>query len=151
MTARDLSLVVLAVCSATVLACSFIEHRVAAVAFWIAALAFTPALIALGASREGRIGRLAAPLLVITVLLEGSGIAVMAFSWRHQPDTWWFGLPAGTVIMLCGLWLLPLLVVSFVFAWDFKRFGLKEEDLERIRDMGRERAIVKAPSQGREE
>jgi hypothetical protein len=42
-----------------------------------------------------------------------------------EPDRarWWHGLPPAAVVMLIGLWLAPLLVVSFGYAWHFSRSG----------------------------
>jgi hypothetical protein len=120
--AHRAAIVALSICSSIALLCCFIDHPAAAALFGFSGLALIPALIALGAARRGRLGSLAAPLAILALLLAGSFTAMLVL-----PGT------VATAVMLVGLWLLPLLLVSFLFAWDFRRFGLCDEDLRRLR------------------
>lgn len=122
--AHRAALAILSICSSIALVCCFIDHPAAAALFGFAGLGFIPALIALGAARRGRLGSLAAPLVMLTLMLVGCFAAMLVLPGR-----------GATAIMLVGLWLVPLLLVAFLYAWDFRRFGLREEDLDRIRDL----------------
>jgi hypothetical protein len=124
--AHRFALAVLAVCSCVALSCCFIDHAAAAVLFGLAGMGFIPALLALGAARRGKLELLAAPLVIISLILAGCFAAMLALPGR-----------GATVIMLIGLWLVPLLLVSFLYAWHFRRFGLRKDDLRRIREIGR--------------
>jgi hypothetical protein len=139
MVIRRVTLLLLALCSVLALACPFLDHPAAGVIFGLAVLAFPALLIALGAVRHGRIGFLIVPLLLLTLLLEGGFILMLVLSGRPDPAGWWLGLPPATVVMFLGLWLVPLVLVSLVYAWHFERFGLTEGDLRRIRDHARRR------------
>ena len=95
-----------------------------AAAPWIAALsggaAFPAALIALGASRGGRLRAMAGALILFGILLSAGLLAVL-------------GLPAATAIMIFVLVPVPLLGLGWLYAAWFERHGLREEDLERMR------------------
>jgi hypothetical protein len=136
-TAHRLALLVLGSCSIIALVCLLVDHPAGPVMFGVAGFAFPPALIAIGAARDGRIGTLAVPLLLITLLLEGCALGMLLLSDGAGPDEFWLGLPRATAIMLYGLWLSPLLLVSLVYAWHFERFGLRAEDLRRLRRLSR--------------
>ncbi len=127
--AHRAALVILSVCSILALLCCFIDHPAASVLFGFAGLGFIPALIALGATRRGRLGSLAAPVVLLSLILAGSFTAMLALPGR-----------GATLIMLLGLWLLPLALVSLLYAWDFRRFGLRGEDLAKIRETARKAA-----------
>jgi len=45
---------------------------------------------------------------------------------------WFGGLPGAAAIQLYGLFLAPLLLVALTYALTFDRFGIREEDLERL-------------------
>lgn len=100
---------------------------------WIAGLggATIPvALIALGASRDGRLGALRLPLILLWLVLAGGLVALLAMP-DGGPDLG--PLPAGTLILLFVLVPVPLAIVGVVYAGTFDRWFLREEDLERIR------------------
>lgn len=124
--AHRAALVILSMCSSIALLCCFIDHQLAAVLFGFAGLGFIPALIALGAARRGKLGALAAPVMILTLILAGCFAAMLAMPGR-----------GATFIMLVGLWLAPLLLVSFLYAWDFRRFGMRQDDLEGLRKVAR--------------
>lgn len=108
---------------------------------WIAALAggavFPVALIALGASRGGRLQGLTGPLILLAILLALGLIAVLALP-HGGPDV--FGLPAATAIMIFLLVPLPLLGLGWLYAALFDRHGLREEDLERMQRLRESRS-----------
>lgn len=104
---------------------------------WVAALtgaAFPVALMGLGAARGGRLGALRWPLLALGLTLAGGLVAVLALP-DGGPDA--AGLPLATVIMIFVLIPVPLALVGLTYAATFERWGLREEDLDRIRRLGR--------------
>lgn len=104
---------------------------------WLSALGaalFPVALIALGASRQGRLGPLKLPLLLLGLVLAGV-LAVLLLLPHGGPDAG--PLPLGTVLMLFVLVPVPFGLVSWVYAATFDRWFLREEDLERIRRLGK--------------
>jgi hypothetical protein len=109
------------------------------VASWLAAFGgatFPVALIALGASRQGRLDGLGLPLGALWVLLAGGLAAVLALP-AGGPDIG--GLPAATALMIFVLVPVPLLGLGLLYAVSFGRHGLRDEDLERMRQMRRSR------------
>ncbi len=129
-----LALITLAVTSPLLLACWFIDTVETA---WLAALlavVHPVALTILGACRHGSLGPLrwampAALLWFVAVMLallflDGSRIA-------------WEGIPVSAIVMLSGLWIVPMVVLCFVHASCFSTFSLTDEDLRRIRRLGR--------------
>jgi hypothetical protein len=108
---------------------------------WIAALAggaiFPAALIALGASRGGRLGALAEVLLLLGILLAAGLFAVLAWP-QGGPDV--FGLPAATALMIFILVPLPLLGLGWLYAARFDRHGVRDEDLDRMRRLRQSRS-----------
>ncbi len=129
--AHRLALVLLALAAPATLAAFCLGGTAAP---WIAALAggaaFPAALIALGASRRGRLGRLAVPVLFLGILLALGLAAVLALP-RGGPDV--LGLPAATAMMIFVLVPIPLLGLGWLYAARFDDHGLREEDLERMR------------------
>ena len=100
---------------------------------WLAAFAgasLPVALIALGALRQGRLGALALPLILLWVLLAG-GLAAILILPHGGPDV--LGLPLATAIMIFVLVPVPLIGLGLLYAARFDRHGLREEDLERMR------------------
>lgn len=104
---------------------------------WLAAFGgatFPVALIALGAARGGRLGGLALPLGALWALLAGGLAAVLALP-AGGPDV--AGLPLATAVMIFVLVPVPLLALGLLYASSFGRFGIREEDLDRMRRMRR--------------
>ena len=115
---------------------------------WVAALAggavFPAALIALGASRDGRLGSLKWPLLFLGLLLAAGLVA--AIGWPGggpDGDSDILGLPAATAIMIFVLVPVPLLLLGGIYAATFDRSVLRPEDLDRVR-------AAKRPESGKE-
>jgi hypothetical protein len=108
---------------------------------WLAAFAgasFPVALIALGAVRGGRLGRLGFALVVFWLFLAGGLAAILALP-HGGPDI--VGLPLATALMIFVLVPVPLLGLSLLYALTFDR-SLRQEDLERLRRL-RETCVEK--------
>lgn len=97
---------------------------------WLAVLAgalFPVSLIALGAARGGRLGRLAVPVVILGIVLA-AGLALAVFLPHGGPDI--LGLPAGTALMIFAVVPIPLLLTCLAYAFTF---DLRQEDLDRVR------------------
>lgn len=104
---------------------------------WLAAFgnaAFPVALIALGASRGGRLGPLRVPLLLLGLVLAGIFIALLALP-RGGPDVG--PLPLGTALMLFILVPVPFILLTWAYAASFDRWFLRQDDLDRLRRIGK--------------
>lgn len=100
---------------------------------WLAVLAgalFPVSLIALGAARDGRLGRLVVPILILGLVLA-AGLALAVFLPEGGPDV--LGLPLGTALMIFVVVPVPLLLTCLAYAFTFDRLGLRPEDLDRVR------------------
>lgn len=100
---------------------------------WLVALGsavFPVALIGLGASRNGRLGPLRAPLLLLGLVIGGVLLALLALP-DGGPDAG--PLPLGTVLLLFVLVPVPLVLVGWAHAATFERWFLRDADLERLR------------------
>lgn len=93
----------------------------------LAVVTFPVALIALG----GRLNVLRWPLLLLWLVLSGSFVALLVLP-HGGPDV--LGLPLGTVLMLFVLVPVPFVLVCWTYA---ARFDLRDEDLERLRRLGK--------------
>jgi len=93
------------------------------------------AAMAMGAARNGSIGKLWIPFaLVLVILLAGFG-AVLAMPPADPADpTLWLGLPPRAAIVLFGIGFLPLFLVPVSYAWTFSELTLAPGDLDRIRE-----------------
>jgi hypothetical protein len=99
---------------------------------WLGAFAgatFPVALIALGATRAGRLGRLGFALILLWLFLAAGLAAILSLP-HGGPDVG--GLPLATVIMIFVFVPVPLLGLGLLYALTFDR-GLRPEDLERLR------------------
>ncbi|MFW6192358.1 MAG: hypothetical protein ACOC83_02640 [Gemmatimonadota bacterium] len=126
---------------ATAYASAFLPGGAPAWAPWPMALGISGCLVAamaLGASRDGRVGRLAYPFTIVFVLLAGGFATVLALP-ESAPGELWLGLPPRAAVVLYGIGLLPFLVVPLAYALTFDRMTLDEEDWERIRAAGERR------------
>jgi hypothetical protein len=105
------------------------------VAPWLAAFGgatFPVALITLGAVRQDKLNGIGAPLAALWLLLAG-GLAAILLLPGGGPDV--AGLPLATALMIFVLIPVPLLGFGLLYAVSFGRHGLREEDLERMRQM----------------
>jgi hypothetical protein len=106
---------------------------------WLAALGgavFPVALMALGAARGGRLGPLRLPLILVGLVLFGVLAALLVLP-NGGPDAG--PLPLGTVLLLFVLVPVPFVVLSWVYSVSFDSWFLREEDLERLRRLGRKK------------
>lgn len=103
-----------------------------AMAFGIAVLMV--ATMALGAARDGRLGRLAVPFVfVFLVLTVGFGVVLALPPADPLDPELWLGLPPRAAVVLYGVGLLPLLAVPLAYALTFDEMTLSDEDLARVR------------------
>jgi hypothetical protein len=91
---------------------------------------FPIALIALGAARNGKLGPLRIPLLLVGLVLFGVLAALLLLP-NGGPDAG--PLPLGTVLLLFVLVPVPFVVLTWVYTASFDSWFLREEDLERLR------------------
>ncbi len=131
--AKRLALILLAISAPGMLVTLVWRTVVGEVVFSLLAVIFPIALIVLGAQRRGRLGPLLAPLAVVTVHLLAGVVAMLVLRGRVLDGPWLWGLPLATAIQVYGIFLLPLLLVSLSYALSFERYGLRAEDLERLR------------------
>ncbi len=103
------------------------------VLFALLAVAFPVALIALGAQRHGSLGPLVWPLATLLFILEVGFAAMLVLRGSIATAPWLGGLPLAAAVQFYGLFLLPLVLVSFAYAWTFERFGLRQKDLDELR------------------
>jgi hypothetical protein len=100
------------------------------------------AMMALGATRRGRLHPMAAGAIVITFLIVagGFGFALASPAAEGAGGELFLGLPVRTAAIVYGVGLLPLLVLPVTYALTFDDQILTEEDLQRVRDAGKERS-----------
>jgi hypothetical protein len=100
--------------------------------------ALMTATMALGAVRNGRLGRLWFSFAFVFLLFVGGfGTALLLPESDPAAPTLWLGLPPGAAVVLYGIGLLPLLVVPVAYALTFDEQTLSAADLERIRAAAR--------------
>lgn len=106
-------------------------------AAWVMAIgtaALLVAIMALGAVRHGRLGRLWLPFAFVFVVLAGGFCLILALPPVDPLDpALWLGLPPRAAVVLYGIGLLPMLVVPIAYALTFDEMTLTEHDLERVR------------------
>jgi hypothetical protein len=106
------------------------------------------AVMAVGAARDGSVGRLGYVFAFVFLLVSGGFAVLLLLPDATSPDaTLWLGLPAGAAIVLYVLGILPVLVVPVAYALTFDRMTLDSADLERIRRL-REGVSVAGPAAG---
>jgi len=130
--ARRLALLFLALASPLILVLFALPWSGAQALFAVLVMAYPVALIVLAVSRDGRVGVLALPLLLLLVLLEVCTIAMLALRERVMDAPWVAGLPLAAAIQLYGVWLAPLLLVALAYALTFDRYEMRQEDLDRL-------------------
>ena len=133
---RRLALAALAAAAAAILVLSFVPGVAAAVGFTVLAAAFPFALMALGAARRGRLGRAGLPIALSLAIVEAAMLGMLALRGAVAGGPWIGGLPLAAVLLLCGVFLLPLVVIALGFALTFRRLEVGDEALERLRRLG---------------
>jgi hypothetical protein len=128
---------------ATGYAAAFLPGGTPAWAPWLLALGIPIALGAimiLGAAR-GRmgIGLLKYPFAFVVAVLAIGFCAALAVPATEGPlSKLWLGLPARAAIVIYGIGLLPIIVLPVAYALTFEAQTLNAEDVERVRELGRE-------------
>jgi hypothetical protein len=116
---------------------AFLPAGAPAWAAWLMALGTSGAMVctmALGAARNGRIGRLVIPFaFVFLVLAGGFGLVLALPPADPQDPALWFGVPPRAAIILYGIGLLPLFAVPVAYALTFDEMTLSQDDLDRVR------------------
>jgi hypothetical protein len=97
------------------------------------------AMMAVGASRGGRIRRGLAAALALVLAVVGGGFAFLLALPAVDASTpsLWLGLPPRASVLLYGIGLLPFFIVPVAYALTFDAETLSEADLERIRSAAR--------------
>jgi len=114
---------------------------------WLLALGIPVALGAimiLGAARGNRgIGALTFPFaFVVLVLAAGFGAALALPGADGSLSKLWLGLPARAAIVIYGIGLLPIIILPVAYAMTFEAMTLSNQDLERVRAIGRANALL---------
>jgi hypothetical protein len=104
------------------------------------------ASMALGAARDGRIGRLRLPFALVFLILAGGFAAALALPAETVESPLFLGLPTRAAVVLLGIGLLPLLVLPLAYALTFDEMTLSEEDLARVRRQALELAPKATPT-----
>jgi hypothetical protein len=93
------------------------------------------ALMAVGAARDGRLGRLKWPLASAwLIVVAGFGIALVLPAETPLMPRILLGLPRRAAVIMYGIGLLPLIAMPFAYAWTFDDATLSEADLQRLRE-----------------
>ena len=130
---RRFTLCFLAASSALILLSLLWPGRPAEVLFALLVTALPVALMALGASRRGRLGGLGVAFLLLLVWLEGLVLAILLLGGDVLAQPRVAGLPLKAALQVYGLGLGTLVFVVLAYALFFDAGGLSEQDLEAIR------------------
>jgi hypothetical protein len=107
------------------------------------------ALMMLGIQRKGRgVGRLALPLaFTFVAIVAGFGAALLLPA--EQPGAaLLLGLPLRAALVLYGVGLLPIIVLPLAYALTFDAMTLSEDDLARVRALGKAHEASRAGAPG---
>jgi len=128
---RRSALIFLGLASPALLACGWFSGLAADLLFLVLVMAFPGVLISLAVARKGRLGPLMVPMVVLTLVLEICGVAMLFLRGRVLESAWLGAWPMAAGIEIYGLWLVPLGVVGLAYGWTFDRWELTNEDLRR--------------------
>lgn len=109
------------------------QHWLAEALFAVGTTTMAVTLMRLGAARRDRRGSTKQLDLVLGVLLAVLSLCLLGILYYGSRSWEIWGVPVGAWLLLGGVWLLPLLWVSLGYAWTFRRYGLSQGDLRRIR------------------
>jgi hypothetical protein len=110
---------------------------------WLLALGIPTALggiMVLGAARGRRgVGPLKVPFLFVVVTLAAGFCAALALpATESAQNHLWLGLPIRAALVIYGIGLLPIVVLPVAYALTFENQTLTAEDVERVRELGRQ-------------
>lgn len=129
---RRFALTALALAAAGYLSGIFLGNEIGAQIALLLTPVFPVALIALGALRNGRLGPIRAPLLLVALLLELGLVTMLILRQQVMITPWMGGLPLAAVVQIYVLWVVPFIIVAVVYALTFDTFTLTEADLDRL-------------------
>ncbi|MGE5233188.1 MAG: hypothetical protein ACM3OB_03685 [Acidobacteriota bacterium] len=133
---RKVALAVVALAPLVVLPCLGSPALPARVALALALAALPPALVALGAVRDGRLDRVLRWACAGLFLILAAGLFAL-IALHERPTTFFAGTPAALLVLLGGLWGAPIVLVLWVYTARFGTFGIRGADLERLRALRR--------------
>lgn len=112
---------------------------------WLLALGIpiaVGAIMILGAARGRQgLGALKLPFLFVVVILAAGFCAALALpATESATSKLWLGLPARAAVIIYCVGLLPIVVLPVAYAVTFRTQTLTAEDVERVRQLGRENA-----------
>ena len=123
---RQIALVALTTAAAVTLFCSVVDTPWTPQVFAAAVVVFPIALMLLGASQAGRMTSRVLWTLGSTFVVLASSMAGLFWTQGSQAKLW--GLPAGAVLLVVGLFAVPLALSTLGFAMTFDGKGSKERD-----------------------
>ena len=128
--ARHLALGFVMLASIASLVIFFVNSRSADWIFAFLVMAFPIALVVLAVSRNGKLGSLRIPLLLLGGMLEGGALGVLFLNNSIVDGP--FGLPASLYFLLICVWCGPLLITTVTYAITFSEHVVNEETLQRL-------------------
>ncbi len=128
-------MIVLGLASAVLAICGLFPGRLTSMAFVGIVMAYPSVLVAVCGDRLGFRGPLRFPLLVLGLVLEFSGFLVLFLhprvgNFSRNPSL-------GVVIVIVGMWLVPLLLVGLAHALTFDRTMWTAADRRRYDEFSR--------------
>lgn len=129
-------------------ASAFLPGPPPAWAAWAMAMGTAVVMVAstaLGAARNGKIGRLKIPFALVFLVLAGGFALALGLPAETADAPLFLGLPIRAAVVLIGIGLVPLLVLPVAYALTFEEMTLSEEDLARIREAAKALQAASAP------
>jgi hypothetical protein len=131
-------IVLSALAIATAYGAAFTPGGAPAWSAWLLAIGTACCMIALcafgAATREGRIGALAAPLAITLAILLVCFALALWLPGEHEPLL--LGLPRRAAIVLYGIGIVPAFILPLSYALTFDTQTLTEADIARVREAG---------------
>ncbi len=146
--ARTTIVVLLALAALGALAPAVVRLPGSDVLFAISVAAFPALLVALALGPRAISPAGLTAIGGLLLLLEGTVLALLLLRDRAEGPLA-FGLPAGGLAMLAGLWLLPLLLVALAHVWTSSSTSLDDDDLARLRALAAVRRSAGDAEDGR--
>ena len=128
--ARHLALGFVMLASIACLVIFFVNSQSGDWIFAFLVMAFPIALVVLAVSRNGKLGSLRIPLLLLCIMLEGGALGVLLLNNSFVDGP--FGLPVSLYFLLICVWCGPLLVTTVTYAITFSEHVINEETLQRL-------------------
>ena len=123
---------------------------------WLMAMGVPLALVSvmtLGAARGGRVPGVLLAAFAFVGLLLGAGFALalsLPATNGAAGEPLLLGLPRRAAIIVYGIGLLPVLVLPVAYASTFEAQTLRDEDLERVRAVGRAATALRDTTNGQD-